>query len=204
MIFESLEAMINTSTQHKTYSNQILEAAVGIAVSLNVTKSETILNQAALAYFFNKQGNQSSEFAYLLKFKGKDLEKHIQSKQEKTFQFVEMALSQWRAYSSLEKIDYLVSQILSGNRDPTDLTQLNQISRILSKMKKFNESREASASMLVSIIEALPTREQLTQAREVINVTEKCIRKIILITLYQKQMNSQFNLLRIHNLLQQR
>ena len=81
LLFESLEAMVNTSSKHNTYSNQILETAVGIAVSLSLTKSSLIQKQAALAFYFNKQAHQSNTFAYLVKFKGKELEKHIQNKQ---------------------------------------------------------------------------------------------------------------------------
>lgn len=112
-------------------------------------------------------------------------------------------LNSWRSYSSLEKIDYLLSQIFSGNRDLNNITQLNQISTILSKMKKFSV-QGASASMLATIVEGLPDRDQMALSKEVCAATEKCIRKIILVTLYQKQMNAQFNLLKIHNQIQQR
>lgn len=69
-----------------------------------------------MAYFFNKLSAQSNEFAYLLKYKGKDLEKQICENLEKTFQFVEKALTYRRAYSNLERIGYLVSQIFSVNK----------------------------------------------------------------------------------------
>ena len=39
----------------------------------------------------------------------------------------------------------------------------------------------------------------MNTSKEISRMTEKCIRKIILITLYQKQLNGKFNLFRLHN-----
>ena len=74
--------MIDTSSKLNMYSEEILDAAVTIALSFRLEKPSLVQKQAALAFFFNKLGAHSSDFAYLVKYKGKELERQIQSRPE--------------------------------------------------------------------------------------------------------------------------
>lgn len=56
VLFESIEAMINLSVQKQIYSDKVIEAAVGVVLTLEVSNPQNLQRQAALCFFFNKPG----------------------------------------------------------------------------------------------------------------------------------------------------
>jgi len=71
----------------------------------------------------------------------------------------------------------------------------------LSSLKKFDKDIENIGGMLISILKGIKPIEEIQENGFTRQLTEKSLRKVILVTLCQKQMNPNFNLLRIHSMI---
>jgi hypothetical protein len=115
-----------------------------------------------------------------------------------SIEFVEKVLRDQRSYHDLKKIEYIVSQIVSKQTNHNDEDYLSSVCRILSSLKKSNSTDSAVEKIIETLALSLPKLGS-SISDKINKITEKIIRKIILISLQQKQQNPTFNLHKIHN-----
>ena len=106
-------------------------------------------------------------------------------------------MASFKSYYDLEKTEYLLSQIISQLGKSLHLEEINKILKSVKKIKVQN-------NLLSIMVGGLPKLSVIQNSsaddRILIN---KIIRKVILISLVQKQHHTSFNLARIHNSLKQ-
>ena len=174
-MFECVEMMIHCSHQEGRgtdciYSSKTISKVVGICLKLQVLKDQNLIKQSTMAFFFGKKTCSSPFCSFLRGSSGKNLEDKISENIELSLEFVEKILSFKRSYYRLEKLDYLLSQIISAmtSKDPTHgelLVLLKRLNQILGHLKRVEVGKDRDSngehigSMLMSIIKGLPARD---------------------------------------------
>lgn len=96
----------------------------------------------------------------------------------------------------MERIDYFLSQVEEKFHGLKTMDDVQIVNKTLSQFKKYLKPSDNISSILLTIVKLLPEAKK----DDMRVLVEKCIRKVIVITLQQKQMSQTFNLIKVHNL----
>ena len=176
VIFESLEEMLHSSATDSIYSSSTNSRVATIIASLKL-KGEVAQQQAIVCYFLGKKPTHPNSFAFLLQ---KNNEQLINENSQASYSFIKSMLEKGRGYYDMERVAYLLSQVTASKGDIE--AAIHHLNTILSCLKKYTGGVQAAESMLTSILVALPTRAKIEASHNLCRMTEKCIRKIIVIT----------------------